>query len=154
MFLIAPGARDWQAVTVPTAKHRRERQIREVKSRFRRRHGGMNATQESKVASSIFIGRWTPKVLFSLEERPYRHGQLRRRLGSVSQRMLTRTLRNLESAGLIARRVTQSKAITVEYSLTQLGRTIIDPLGGMCRWAKRYRRNVSAEVRLRETATG
>jgi DNA-binding HxlR family transcriptional regulator len=114
----------------------------------------MNTTQESKVASSIFIGRWTPKVLFSLEERPYRHRQLRRRLGSVSQRMLTRTLRNLESAGLIARRVTQSKAIAVEYSLTQLGKTIIAPLGGMCRWAKRYRRSVSAEVRLRETEAG
>jgi len=114
----------------------------------------MNTTQESKVASSIFIGRWTPKVLFSLEERPYRHGQLRRRLGSVSQRMLTRTLRNLESAGLIARRVTKSKAIAVEYSLTHLGKTIIAPLGGMCRWAKRYRRNVSAEVQLRKTETG
>jgi DNA-binding HxlR family transcriptional regulator len=154
MLLIARGPRHWQAGKVPTAKHGRERQIRAVKSRFRRRHGAMNTTQESKVASSIFIGRWTPKVLFSLEERPYRHGQLRRRLGSVSQRMLTRTLRNLESAGLITRRVTKSKAIAVEYSLTHLGKTIIAPLGGMCRWAKRYRRNVSAEVRLRETETG
>ena len=106
------------------------------------------------MASSIFIGRWTPKILFSLRDRPYRHGQLRRQLGSVSQRMLTRTLRNLESAGLIARRVTQSKAIAVEYSLTQLGRTIIAPLRGMCRWAKRYRKDVSADVRLREGEAG
>jgi DNA-binding HxlR family transcriptional regulator len=103
------------------------------------------------MASSIFIGRWTPKVLFSLGERPYRHGQWRRRLGSVSQRMLTRTHRNVESASLIARCVTQSKAIAVEYSLTQLGKTIIAPLGGMRRWAKRYRKNLSCEVRLRET---
>lgn len=102
------------------------------------------------MASSIFIGRWTPKILFSLRDRPYRHGQLRRQLGSVSQRMLTRTLRNLESAGLIARRVTQSKAITVEYSLTKLGRTIIAPLRGMCRWAKRYRKDVNADVNLPE----
>jgi DNA-binding HxlR family transcriptional regulator len=106
------------------------------------------------MASSIFIGRWTPKILFSLKERPYRHGQLRRQLGSISQRMLTRTLRNLESAGLIARQVTRSKAVAVEYSLTQLGRTIIAPLGGMCRWAKRYRKDVSADVRLREADTG
>jgi DNA-binding HxlR family transcriptional regulator len=113
----------------------------------------MNTIQESRMASSIFIGRWTPKILFSLKEQPHRHGQLRRRLGTVSQRMLTRTLRNLESAGLIARRVTQSKAIAVEYSLTQLGRTIIAPLGGMCRWAKRYRKDVSAEVRLGEAET-
>ena len=114
----------------------------------------MNTMQGPKMASSIFIGRWTPKILFSLRDRPYRHGQLRRQLGSVSQRMLTRTLRNLESAGLIARRVTPSKAITVEYSLTKLGRTIIAPLRGMCRWAKQYRKDVSADVRLREAETG
>jgi DNA-binding HxlR family transcriptional regulator len=148
--------KNWQAVTVLTAKQRRERQIRAVISqrRFRKRKSEMNTTQGSSTASSIFIGRWTPKLLFSLRDRPYRHGQLRRQLGRVSQRMLTRTLRNLESAGLIARRVTLSKAITVEYSLTKLGRTIIGPLGGMCRWAKRYRKDVSADVRLREAETG
>lgn len=110
----------------------------------------MNTTQASRMASSIFIGRWTPRILFSLGDRPYRHGQLRRRLGSVSQRVLTRTLRNLESAGLISRRVSQSKPLAVEYSLTKPGRTIIAPLRGMCRWAKRYHRDVSAEVRLGE----
>ena len=109
----------------------------------------MKATQ--RTAPPIFIGRWTPRILFSLSERPYRHGQLRRHLGTVSQRMLTRTLRNLESTGLIARRVTRSKTIAVEYSLTQLGRTLVIPLGGMCRWAKRHRRPVSAEVRLQKT---
>ena len=59
-----------------------------------------------------------------------------------------RTLRNLESTGLIARRVTRSKAIAVEYSLTRLGRTLIAPLRGMCRWAKRYRKGVTADVYL------
>jgi DNA-binding HxlR family transcriptional regulator len=122
--------------------------------RFRRRESGMNTTQRSRMVSSIFIGKWTPKSLFSPRHRPYRHGQLRRRLGRVSQRMLTRTLSNLESAGLIARRVTQSKAITVEYSLTKLGRTIIAPLGAMCRWAKRYRNDMSTDARLRESETG
>ena len=113
----------------------------------------MSTTQPTRMSSSIFIGRWTPKILFSLRDRPYRHGQLRRRLGSVSQRMLTRTLRNLESAGLVARRVTESKAITVEYSLTQVGMTIIAPLRGMCRWAKRYRKDVSANVRFQQSRT-
>ena len=113
----------------------------------------MNTTQASRTSSSIFIGRWTPKILFSLRDRPYRHGQLRRELGSVSQRMLTRSLRKLESAGLIARRVTHSKAIKVEYSLTRVGKTIIAPLRGMCRWAKRYRRDVSADVRLHDPET-
>ena len=110
----------------------------------------MKMIQESKVVAPIFIGRWTPKVLFSLKERPYRHGQLRRHIGSVSQRMLTRTLRNLESTGLIARRVTRSKSVAVEYSLTRLGRSLIAPLRGMCRWAKRHHRYVSADVHLPE----
>lgn len=114
----------------------------------------MNTVQASKMVASIFIGRWTPRVLFSLKERPYRHGQLRRELGNISQRMLTRTLRNLESTGLVARSVTRSKAISVEYSLTQLGRTIIAPLAAMCRWARRYGREVSAEVRLRGAEVG
>ena len=135
----------------------REKGVRQigriVPERFRRRKSGMNTTQRTRMASSIFIGRWTPKILFSLKDRPYRHGQLRRQLGSVSQRMLTRTLRNLESAGLISRRVTQSKAVMVEYSLTDLGGTIIPPLRGMCRWAKRYRKDVSATVRIEQSRT-
>jgi DNA-binding HxlR family transcriptional regulator len=108
----------------------------------------MKVAQESKMARPIFIGRWTPKILFSLNERPYRHGQLRRRVGTISQRILTRTLRNLESIGLITRRVTGSRNVAVEYSLTPMGKTMIAPLGGMCRWAKRHRKTVSAEVRL------
>jgi|SRR5579872_1151352 len=108
----------------------------------------MNTSPRPRVPGSLYIGRWTPKILFSLTQRPYRHGQLRRELGSVSQRMLTRTLRNLESAGLITRQITQAKALSVEYSLTKLGATIIVPLRGMCRWARRYGKDVSAEVRL------
>ena len=62
----------------------------------------MKRMQESRMVPPILIGRWTPRVLFSLKERPYRHGQLRRPIGSVSQRMLTRTLRNLESTEVCA----------------------------------------------------
>jgi DNA-binding HxlR family transcriptional regulator len=105
------------------------------------------------MSSSIFIGRWTPTILLSLRDRPYRHGHSRRQLGRVSKRMLTRTLRKLESVGLIARRVTESKSITVN-SLTTLGTTIIAPLTGMCRWAKLYRKDVSADVRPGEAETG
>ena len=104
----------------------------------------------AKMVSTIFIGRWTATILSSLKERPHRHGELRRRLGSVSQRMLTRTLRNLESTGLIARRVTRSKSIAVEYSLTKLGRTFIAPLTSICRWANNNHKELSAVVQLLE----
>jgi DNA-binding HxlR family transcriptional regulator len=135
-------------MTVPTGKRRREKQIRQ--RCFRRRKSGVNTTQGSKIASSIFIGRWTPRILFSLRERPYRHGELRRHLGTVSQRMLTRTLRNLEYTGLIMRRVTESRTVAVEYSWTQTGSAFIAPLRGMCRWATRYRMQLRAGVPMRE----
>jgi DNA-binding HxlR family transcriptional regulator len=109
------------------------------------------APASGSASASIFIGRWTPKILFALKQRPYRHGELRRQVGAVSQRMLTRTLRDLESAGLIARRVTRAKYVAVEYSLTRLGKTMISPLRGMCRWATRYAKQVSADVYLRKT---
>jgi DNA-binding HxlR family transcriptional regulator len=110
----------------------------------------MKRIQEAKTMTPIFIGKWTPRILFSLKEKTYRHGELRRRLQGVSQRMLTRTLRSLESSGLIARSAIRAKPAAVEYSLTQVGKTIIAPLLGMCRWAKRYRMDVSADVHLQQ----
>src|SRR5579862_1518583 len=109
----------------------------------------MNTIQTLGMMTPIFIGRWTPKVLFLLRKKPYRHGELRRHLHGVSQRMLTKTLRSLESSGLIARTAITSKPLAVEYSLTGPGKTIITPLRGMCRWAKRYRVNITADVHLR-----
>ena len=82
----------------------------------------MEVAPEPKMTSSIFIGRWTPRILFSLREKPRRHGELRRHLGGISQRMLTRTLRNLELTGLIARRVTTSRTVAVEYLLDPVGK--------------------------------
>lgn len=106
----------------------------------------------SEVVPTLFIGKWTVKIMYSLRKRPQRHGQLRRGLGDISQRMLTRTLRNLESAGLIARQVTRAKSLAVEYSLTKLGRTFIVPLGSICRWANRHNKELSAVARLSKRA--
>jgi DNA-binding HxlR family transcriptional regulator len=99
---------------------------------------------------TIFIGKWTFKIMDSLKKGSRRHGQLRRELGNISQRMLTRTLRNLESSGLIDRQVTRSKSVAVEYSLTRLGRTFVGPLRGICRWASSHEKELSAVVRLHE----
>ena len=108
-------------------------------------------TSSSKVVSSIFIGKWTVEILSVLQKRPYRHGELLRQLEGVSQRILTRTLRNLESAGLVARRVTRSKSVAVEYSLTPMGKTFMAPLVSICRWAERHDKGLTATVRLLKT---
>jgi DNA-binding HxlR family transcriptional regulator len=102
-------------------------------------------SRESENVPTLFIGKWTVMIIYSLKKQPQRHGQLRRELG-ISQRMLTRTLRNLESVGLVARQVTRSRSVAVEYSLTKLGRTFIIPLGSICRWANRNKKELSAVV--------
>jgi DNA-binding HxlR family transcriptional regulator len=109
----------------------------------------MKTIQGSKMIP-IFIGRWTPKILVSLQEKPYRHGELRRRLQGVSQRMLTRTLRSLESSGLIAKSVTTSKRVAVEYSLTQLGRPSSIRCAQCADGPSQNRMKVSADVHLQE----
>ena len=104
----------------------------------------------AKGGSTIFIGKWTLRILYLLKKKSHRHGQLRRSLRSISQRMLTRTLRNLESAGLVARSVTtRSKSVAVEYSLTAAGKSFLTPLSSICQWADRQRKEISAVVRLR-----
>lgn len=102
----------------------------------------------SDVAPTLFIGKWTVKIVYLLKERPHRPGELRRRLGKISQRMLTRTLRNLESTGLISRKITLSRSVAVEYSLTKAGKTFIVPLGSICRWADRYGNGLSATIHI------
>jgi len=101
-----------------------------------------------RVTPTLFIGKWTVKILFLLEERPYYHAQLRRRLGAISQRMLTRTLRNLETTGLISREVTRSSSVRVKYSLTKLGKGFIVPLTSVCRWIDRNQTGLSATIDL------
>ena len=61
--------------------------------RFKPKHASV-----PEILPTLFIGKWTAKVIYAFKEKPHRHGELRRRLNNVSQRMLTKTLRNLESA--------------------------------------------------------
>src|SRR5215472_11594858 len=112
----------------------------------------MQIKTNSKLISTIFVGRWTVNILFCLEERPHRHTELRRRLEKVSQRMLTRTLRNLESTGLINRKEIRSKVTGVEYSLTQIERTFPSQRTIMCPWAKQNNKEVTADVLFLETS--
>ena len=116
-----------------------------------KREGAATKVHSARALSAvptIHIGKWTVRILFMLKVRPHRHSELRRRLGGISQRMLTKTLRGLESGGLIARRVTRSKPLAVEYSLTALGSTFLVPLGSICRWASRHDKDLIAVIRL------
>src|SRR5262245_6028323 len=82
--------------------------------------------------------KWTALVIRVLSSGTLRYSDLQRRIGGVSQKMLTQTLRGLERDGLVERRVYPVVPPRVEYSLTPLGRTLVEPLDAVCRWAERH----------------
>ncbi|HJS40870.1 MAG TPA: helix-turn-helix domain-containing protein [Sphingomicrobium sp.] len=79
--------------------------------------------------------KWTVLVVQTLGEGSRRFNELRREIPSVSQRMLTLTLRNLERDGLVSRTVTPSIPPRVDYELTELGRSLQKPITGLASWA-------------------
>ena len=79
--------------------------------------------------------KWTVLVVTTLSKGSKRFNELRREIPSVSQRMLTLTLRNLERDGLVSRTVTPSIPPRVDYALTELGRSLYEPLRGIEQWA-------------------
>lgn len=79
--------------------------------------------------------KWTVLVVQTLGEGPRRFNELRREIPSVSQRMLTLTLRNLERDGLVNRTVTPTIPPRVDYELTELGKSLQKPICGLATWA-------------------
>ena len=79
--------------------------------------------------------KWTVLVVTTLASGTKRFNELRREIPSVSQRMLTLTLRNLERDGLVSRKVTPIIPPRVDYALTDLGHSLHEPLSGIERWA-------------------
>ncbi|MEV6709165.1 winged helix-turn-helix transcriptional regulator [Micromonospora wenchangensis] len=83
----------------------------------------------------LMSDKWTVIVLVLLGRQPYRFNELHRAIDGISQRMLTRTLRGLESAGLVLREVHPTVPPSVEYRLTPLGQSLLGPLSGLADWA-------------------
>lgn len=89
-------------------------------------------------------GKWSSLLMAALAEQPYRFGELRRLVPDISQRMLTQTLRDLQRDGYVDRTVHPTTPPSVEYSLTDLGRSMYGPLGEMMLWAERNHAAVQA----------
>ena len=79
--------------------------------------------------------KWTVLVVKTLGEGSRRFNELRREIPSVSQRMLTLTLRNLERDGIVSRAVTPSIPPRVDYALTDLGCSLLTPIMALSEWA-------------------
>jgi DNA-binding HxlR family transcriptional regulator len=79
--------------------------------------------------------KWTMMVILSLAEETLRFSELRSRIEGVSQKMLTQTLRGMESDGLITRTVYPTVPVTVDYALTPLGRSLSGTMDVVRQWA-------------------
>lgn len=104
-----------------------------AKARFSRFDGSPGCAVEATV--SLICGKWKGVVLwYLLDEGTLRFSELRRRIGGVTQRMLTNQLRELEVDGLIHREVHAEVPPRVEYSLTALGRELTPVLMALKTW--------------------
>ena len=79
--------------------------------------------------------KWALLVIYTLNQSTLRYSALLERIPGISQRMLTMTLRHLERDGLISRKVYGEVPPRVEYALTPLGETLIEPANALANWA-------------------
>ena len=79
--------------------------------------------------------KWVVFVLIRLSERPKRFTELKREIGTISQKVLTSVLRDLERNGIVSRTVTPSIPPRVDYQLTDLGESLLKPVHALGAWA-------------------
>jgi len=102
------------------------------------KQGNIRDTGDCRAISGVLarIGdKWSVLIVSRLGARPMRFNELKREIGGISQRMLTLTLRGLERDGLITRTVFATIPPRVDYELTPLGRSLIEPVTGLSAWA-------------------
>ncbi|MCB0196364.1 MAG: helix-turn-helix transcriptional regulator [Anaerolineae bacterium] len=99
----------------------------------------------SRRALDLIADKWTMLVVYVLAaHKTVRYGELQRHIGGISQKMLTQTLRKMEQDGLVTRTVYPVVPPKVEYALTDLGCTLIEPLTALCQWSEAYMHHVEA----------
>jgi DNA-binding HxlR family transcriptional regulator len=88
--------------------------------------------------------KWSVMIVGLLGDGPLRFSQLRRSIEGISQRMLTLTLRGLERDGLVTRTVYPTIPPRVDYELTKLGHTLLEPIQALAEWAEQNRTRIQA----------
>ena len=104
--------------------------------------GNLHVPEDCRAISQVLarVGdKWTVLVVSNLGDGPKRFNELRKALGSISQRMLTLTLRGLERDGLVTRTVFPTIPPRVDYELTRLGRSLLEPVNELSLWARKNR---------------
>jgi DNA-binding HxlR family transcriptional regulator len=104
------------------------------------KQGNIHETEDCRAVGGVLsrIGdKWSVLIVSRLGARPMRFNEMKREIGGISQRMLTLTLRGLERDGLVTRTVFATIPPRVDYALTPLGRSLLEPVQGLGDWARR-----------------
>src|SRR5215510_14769811 len=112
--------------------------------------GDLHVAEDCRAVSEVLarVGdKWTVLVVSALGDGPKRFNELRRALGSISQRMLTLTLRALERDGLVTRTVFPTIPPRVDHELTKLGHSLLEPVSRLGLWARQNRSAIEAARR-------
>lgn len=88
----------------------------------------------TRLAVEIISDKWAVLVIYGLSSGPRRHGELVDLIGGISRKVLTQTLRRLQRYGLVERHAEAPRR--VEYHLTDLGRTLVEPIEVLTHWAR------------------
>jgi DNA-binding HxlR family transcriptional regulator len=91
----------------------------------------------------VLRGKWKVQLLFLMARGVHRHSGLLAGLSGASKKVMTDTLRSLESDGLVARRILAEAPARVEYSLTHLGWSIAEPLVALFEWGEAHAQEVT-----------
>lgn len=92
----------------------------------------------ARTTLDLVSGTWPVVTVVALGRGPARYSELQDRIGGISKKMLTQTLRKLESNGLAERRVLPTAPPGTEYRLTELGYSLLEPVRGLSRWAEEH----------------
>ncbi|MDT7841969.1 winged helix-turn-helix transcriptional regulator [Streptomyces justiciae] len=88
----------------------------------------------TRLAVEILSDKWAVLVIYGLSRQPRRHGELVDLIGGISRKVLTQTLRRLQRYGLVERHAQAPRR--VEYHLTDLGQTLVEPIEVLTNWAR------------------
>jgi DNA-binding HxlR family transcriptional regulator len=92
----------------------------------------------SREVLNMIADKWTVMVIYALSKGTARHSALLHSISGISQKMLTQTLRQLEASGLVQRTVYPVVPPKVEYCLTPLGKSLLEPVTALKQWAENH----------------
>lgn len=115
----------------------------------------LNACQAARVVLARVGDKWSVMIVMALRDGPQRFNGVRRRIGAISQRMLTLSLRGMERDGLLTRKVFATTPPRVEYELTALGHSLRAPVEALGQWAVAHEAEIAAaQLRYDAAAPG